>query len=368
MKPSVRVFGMRRPLGVYVVIAGLLLVMALTVYLVSRAIGRQNTGGIVVPVPDASNCGVQLLAVPAKPVLLPGEPAYVIATFQIHGSCVWQTTATAPTRDFILFVHRLNPQGDIVRLANEETYWEEDMAWDRDSGSRLLTIDAEHPYRRPFSLDLWLGIAYTNPNMYDFTQPGVYTVTLIYLSPNEPQRIPSNTFTLTRLSPLRNNDLLGIDGPLVPLPDQPFCSVQLLVELNKEIFLQGEDISARAIIRVHGYACSWRADRTNPFREFILIIDRVDARGGITHLATEETFWENVVWWPPYDQLCTYVIDATHPYTESFSLSSWITAARNHVDMYDLSLPGTYTLRLIYPSSDEPYFIPSNVVTFTRLP
>jgi len=360
-----------RRMGQGLLIAAILLLLEITLV---ACLGLQtrkpeDSGGPWVSIPGAPGCSAQLSVELDRTVVLPSQPVPVETTLRVRGPCSWEQEETNRLRDFILLIDWIDEAGNVVHLADEATYWE-DMTKIEEDRYLVLTIDADHPRTRPLSLDTWFYVAPTRSDMYDISRPGTYRITLIRLYHSEPQRIPSNEVTFTRLPPLPNNE--EIAGRPMPIPGCPDSRAQLQVVLGKQTFLPGEEIDIQATFLMHGSCGTWEIQRTNPFRDFILIIDRGDASGKVVPLANEDTYWRNALWeggWPSYGpHTDMYFVDAEHPYTQTFPLTPWGEAAHAQADLYDVSAPGIYTLRLIYLGWYEPYYVPSNVVTFTRLP
>lgn len=190
----------RRSIGIIVGILSLILVGVVTVTSAWQCgHGVDAVGGPWIPIPDTTDCSVQLSAEMSQAAFLPDEPVMVNATFHIRGPCTWKMRRTNPFRDFILIIDRINADGTTVHLANEETYWRNtSLGWAEVDRRSSPTVDAEHPYRQVISLHTWFDVALTEASMYDIFRPGTYAVKLVRLLPGG-GRVPSNELTFTRL-------------------------------------------------------------------------------------------------------------------------------------------------------------------------
>ena len=162
-------------------------------------------------------------------------------------------------------------------------------------------------------------------------------------------------------------DRLGLatsqaDDPPIPIPDSPGCSVQLLSLSDKARYAPGVDINVTAILKVHDN-CVWRvATSRYPLVLFypITITHEAGYDAPLTRRGSEEleNAWETLRDYPL--GLGATPLGPDHDcLSVRFPLSEW----------YDLSASGTYTVTLVWHNlSGEPAEIPSNPMTFTRLP
>ncbi len=196
LRSAINQLGLKIWVGLFI-----LLSIIAAIYARRKIAEQQVAGGPQVPIPDSPDCSVQLVVELNGRRYYSSEPVTVTATLVVHGACVWQTRETFPTRDFILLVDRTDQWGNVIPLADEETYWENFwLGWGDVPRCVVRSVDAEHPYRQRFPLDLWFEYAHTRSSMYDLSQPGTYTVTLVRLSRfAESGRIPGNAVTFTRI-------------------------------------------------------------------------------------------------------------------------------------------------------------------------
>jgi hypothetical protein len=145
-------------------------------------------------------------------------------------------------------------------------------------------------------------------------------------------------------------------APLVPIPDSPGCTAQLLVKPDKAAYEPGEYITIVALLRVHG-DCTWHIQSTFPMVDFrpIVITDEMGesvpltdvGRRGENYMVDGEGNWHSL-WLNEEKSSC-----------QRLPIDEW----------FDLSASGTYTVTLVRLNLvDEPQHVPGNTVTFTRLP
>ncbi len=173
--------------------AVVLLLLSIAIVFVGQVLWRQTPGGPLIPIPGSPGCNLQLSVELDKSIYLPGEVVTVTAMLLVHGDCIWVTKTGRPYGDFIIFIERVDSQGNVTQLANEDTFYLSNLS------RMLMRIDAKHPFRESFPLDYWFHNAIAHSEMYDTSQAGTYMLKFVLLSELEPGRIPSNEVTFTRL-------------------------------------------------------------------------------------------------------------------------------------------------------------------------
>ncbi len=351
--------------------AGILLILTLMVAYSSW----QNTKSETAPwieISAAPKCSVQLVIEAYKQRYFFEEPICLGATLRVRGPCIWQTVRTSYDYDFMPIVEYVDPSGQRVHLADEGSYLLNAGDFPGRSQRYLeLSVDATEPYHLPsMCLDQWQPISYQAPK-YDFSGPGEYSIQIVHVNHKTGEQIPSNIVTLTREPSLQARDQ-PTAALWTPISTMPPCAIRLIVEPGREVVTANETIFMHAQLQLRGF-CKRSIMSTNPFRNFVPVIERVNPDGSQVQLANEETYFYNTRFWPSPQKLCISDLSARHAHREMFSLDRWVTAAHTETHKYDVSQPGLYRVQFIYRSichenCTKQVHVRSNEVVFERTP